>query len=117
MKSVTTDSSYSLWADTNVLADGHRFSWWAAECRREPADRTRAISFVQLERLWRRDDVAVREKALWRLLYETAARAGDVLPLNVEDLELENNRARVRFKAATSSGWTPGQGDTGSFRV
>ena len=66
--------------------------------RREPADRTRAIPFVQLERLWRRDDVAVREKALWRLLYETAARAGEVLSLNVEDLELENKRARVRSK-------------------
>ena len=38
--------------------------------RREPADRTRAIAYAQLERLWRRSDVAVREKALWRLLYE-----------------------------------------------
>src|ERR1035437_1156345 len=66
--------------------------------RREPADRTRAIPFAQLERLWRRDDVAVREKALWRLLYETAARAGEVLSLNVEDVELENKRARVRSK-------------------
>ena len=53
---------------------------------------------MQLERLWRRDDVAVREKALWRLLYETAARAGEVLSLNVEDVELENRRARVRSK-------------------
>ena len=66
--------------------------------RREPADRTRAIPYAQLERLWRRDDVAVREKALWRLLYETAARAGEVLSLNIEDLELENKRARVRSK-------------------
>jgi integrase len=66
--------------------------------RRERADRTRAIPLVQLERLWRRDDVAVREKALWRLLYETAARAGEVLSLNVEDMELENKRARVRSK-------------------
>jgi integrase len=64
--------------------------------RRESADRTRAIPLVQLERLSRRDDVAVREKALWRLLYETAARAGEVLSVNVEDLELENKRARVR---------------------
>ena len=32
--------------------------------------------------------------ALGRLLYETAARAGEVLPLNIEDLELENSRAR-----------------------
>ena len=66
--------------------------------RREPADRTRAIPFLQLKRLWRRDDVAVREKALWRLLYETAARAQEVLSLNVEDVDLENKRARVRSK-------------------
>jgi integrase len=66
--------------------------------RREPADRTRAIPYAQLERLWRRDDVAVREKVLWRLLYETAARAGEVLSLNIEDLDLENKRARVVSK-------------------
>jgi len=42
------------------------------ERRREPAERTRAIPYAALERLWRRDDVALREKALWRLLYETA---------------------------------------------
>lgn len=68
------------------------------ERRREPADRTRAIEYVQLERLWLREDVAVREKALWRLLYETAARASEVLALNVEDLDLENRRAVVRSK-------------------
>ena len=68
------------------------------ERRREPVDRTKAIPYAQLDRLWRRDDVAVREKALWRLLYETAARAQEVLSLNVEDVELENKRARVRSK-------------------
>jgi site-specific recombinase XerD len=45
------------------------------ERRPEPADRTKAIPLPELERLWRREDVGVREKALWRLLYETAARA------------------------------------------
>jgi hypothetical protein len=46
--------------------------WVAERCaevlqrRREPADRTRAIPFAQLERLSRRDDVAGRETALWR---------------------------------------------------
>jgi integrase len=68
------------------------------ERRREPADRTRAIAYVQIDRLWRRGDVAIREKALWRLLYETAARASEVLSLNVEDLDLENRRAVVRSK-------------------
>lgn len=66
--------------------------------RREPADRTRAIPYAKLDRLWHRDDVAVREKALWRLLYETAARASEVLSLNVEDVDLDNKRARVRSK-------------------
>jgi integrase len=66
--------------------------------RREPADRSRAIPYAQLERLWRRDDVAVREKALWRLLYETAARASEILSLNVEDIDRDNRRAVVRSK-------------------
>ena len=78
------------WLDAK-LADG-------LERRREPADRTRAIPYAQLEALWRRDDVAVREKALWRLLYETAARAQEVLSLDVDDVELDNRRARVRSK-------------------
>jgi site-specific recombinase XerD len=68
------------------------------ERRPEPADRTKAIPLPELERLWRREDVGVREKALWRLLYETAARASEALAINVEDLELDNKRARVRSK-------------------
>ena len=78
------------WLDA-PLADG-------LQRRREPADRTRAIPYAQLERLWHRDDVAVREKALWRLLYETAARAQEALSLNVEDIDLDHKRARVRSK-------------------
>src|SRR3954451_12572030 len=42
--------------------------------------------YTELERLWRRDDIAVREKALWRLLYESAARAQELLSLNAEDV-------------------------------
>jgi hypothetical protein len=65
---------------------------------------TRAIPYAQLDRLWRRDDVAAREKALWRLLYETGARAQEVLSLDIDDLDLEN-RAEELFSAA-SGGWT-----------
>ena len=75
--------------------------------RREPADRTRAIPYAQLERLWRRSDVAVREKALWRLLYETAARASEVLSLDVDDLELENRARSCAARAATSTAALP----------
>jgi integrase/recombinase XerC/integrase/recombinase XerD len=70
----------------------------AAKRRREHEDRTRSIPAVELERLWRRQDVALRDKALWRMLYETAARATEVLSLNVEDVDVANKRARVRSK-------------------
>jgi integrase len=66
--------------------------------RREPTDRTKAIPLTDLERLWRRDDIALREKAFWRLCYETAGRASEVLSLNVEDIDLANKRARVVSK-------------------
>lgn len=88
----------------SFVAFCHRRAWLAAnvavdvERRRQPADRTRAIPYTQLERLWRRDDVAVREKALWRMLYETAARASEILSLNVEDIDRDNRRAVVRSK-------------------
>jgi integrase len=45
-----------------------------------------------------RDDIGLREKTLWRMLYESAARAGEVLALDIEDLDLANRRARVRRK-------------------
>ena len=66
--------------------------------RREPADRTRAIPYPVLERLFTRESVPLREKTLWRLLYESAARAGEILALDVEDLDLTNHRARIRSK-------------------
>jgi integrase len=66
--------------------------------RREPADRSRAIPYGQLERLWSREGLPLREKTLYRLLYETAGRASEVLALDVEDLDLPNKRARIRSK-------------------
>jgi integrase len=68
------------------------------ERRRERVDRTRALTRSQLERLFARRDLSLRERTLWRLLYETAARASEALSINVEDLELENKRVRVRSK-------------------
>jgi integrase len=88
----------------SFLAFCRRRRWLAGdlaadlERRPEPADRTKAIPLTELERLWYREDVGVREKALWRLLYETAARASEALAINIEDLELDNKRVRVRSK-------------------
>jgi integrase len=69
-----------------------------AERRKEHADRTRALPRARIERLLSRRDIPLREKTLWRMLYETAARASEILALNVEDLDVEQRRAPVRFK-------------------
>jgi len=69
-----------------------------AERRTEHADTTRALPRAAVERLLSRRDIPLREKTLWRMLYETAARASEILALNVEDLDLEQRRAPVRSK-------------------
>jgi len=66
--------------------------------RAENHDQTRSIPLASLERPWERRDVALRERTLGRLLYETAARADEVLRLNVEDLDVPAKRARTRSK-------------------
>ncbi|MEV6868525.1 site-specific integrase [Streptosporangium subroseum] len=82
------------WAAPSVPAD--------AERRKESADETRAVAQTTIHRLLSRRDIPLRERALWRMLYETAARAAEVLALNVEDLDLEHRRAPVRSKGGTT---------------
>uniref|UniRef100_UPI003F497EDE tyrosine-type recombinase/integrase n=1 Tax=Actinokineospora sp. CA-119265 TaxID=3239890 RepID=UPI003F497EDE len=68
------------------------------ERRRETVDHTKAVSRSRIDRLCRRRDVPLREKTLWRLLYESASRASAVLALNVEDLDLPNRQAKIVAK-------------------
>ncbi|NMM29684.1 MAG: site-specific integrase [Cellulomonas sp.] len=73
------------WVATDVAA--------GLERRHVAEDHNRALSREELDRLFSRRDVGVRDRALWRLLYETGARAEEVLRLNVEDLDLVAKRA------------------------
>ncbi|MEC3919232.1 tyrosine-type recombinase/integrase [Nocardia sp. CDC160] len=95
----------------NRAAVGSWLTWcatkqnWAAptlltsvERQREPEDTTKAVSRSRIDRLCRRRDVPLREKTLWRMLYESASRASAVLALNVEDLDLANKQARITAK-------------------
>lgn len=77
---------------------GHRRPTALLRRRRRAPDRSRALARAEVERLLAREDIALRERALWRLLYETAARSAEVLRLNVEDLDLPNRRAKARRK-------------------
>jgi integrase len=70
----------------------------SAERRREHINATRAIPRSAIDRALTRRDLPLREKTLWRMLYETAARASEVLGLNIEDLDLDARRAPVRSK-------------------
>jgi integrase len=72
------------------------------ERRREHGDETKALTRAEVERLLTGRDIPLREKTLWRMLYETAARAGEILALNIEDLDLDGRRAPVRSKGGTT---------------
>ncbi|OUC96792.1 tyrosine-type recombinase/integrase [Streptosporangium minutum] len=67
--------------------------------RRTPARRgDRAVPRTRLDKLFGDDRHGLRERVLWRMLYETAARAGEILCPNIEDLDLEFRRARITSK-------------------
>jgi len=48
---------------------------------------------ADLEALWRRDDLRLRDKTLWRLLYETAARANEALNLRPRNVAVDESLA------------------------
>lgn len=62
--------------------------------RPEAGARTAPLAGPDLDRLWERADVALRERTLWRLLHESGATVRAVLALNVEELDLEDRRGR-----------------------
>jgi integrase len=68
--------------------------------RKRAADRSRALSRADIDRLLSREDVALRDKVLWSMLYETAARSAEILRLDVEDLDLANRRSKVTRKGS-----------------
>ncbi len=70
----------------------------ALERRAEHADETRALPRAAIERQLSRRDLPLREKTLWRMLYETAARANEILALDIEDLDLGGRRAKIVSK-------------------
>jgi integrase len=94
----------SLNAARSAAAYWQRQGWLAVDFtrqlqrRRPRPDRSRALDRADVEQLLTREDISLRERTMWRMLYESAARSAEVLALNVEDLDLANRRARVRRK-------------------
>jgi site-specific recombinase XerD len=92
-------SSFTTWANRQELLTTNP----ARRLERRKTNRRgdRAIPHTRLEALFTNDHHALRERVLWRLLYETAARAQEILALNIEDLDPEFRRARVVSKGGT----------------
>ncbi|WTZ26307.1 tyrosine-type recombinase/integrase [Microbispora sp. NBC_01389] len=108
--------SFAAWAAGHGLKSADLSA--ALDRRPEPRGRVRPIARPHLEDLWARPDVAPRERALWMLLYESAAPAEWALSLDVQDLDLRGmsavvrgRRRRIRWEAGTAALLPPLVGD------
>jgi integrase/recombinase XerD len=100
-------SSIAWWTEAGWLA-GDPTAGWARP--KVPVDTTRALTRAQVAAIWKLG-VPLRDKALWRMLYETAARAEEILGLDVPDLDLPGKRGRVVSKGG-STDWVHWQTGT-----
>ncbi|MEX3105963.1 MULTISPECIES: hypothetical protein [unclassified Streptomyces] len=80
------------------------------ERRPAPPDRTKALAENQIAALWRLG-IALREKTYWKMLYESVARADEVLCLNVEDLLPGDKRGKITAKGGATE-WIHWQSGT-----
>ncbi len=106
----TLRSAVSWWRQCGWLHSDPTTGWVAPKV---VVDTTRALSRAQVSALFALD-VPIRDKTLWRLLYESAARASEVLNLDVANLDLANRRARVVGKGGATE-WVFWQ--TGTARL
>ena len=72
----------------------------AAASRLSADSETPARSKMAIDRLIARREVHLRAKTLWRMLYDTAARAQEILGVNIEDLDFAGRRCPVKAKGA-----------------
>lgn len=91
-------SALAWWAQAGWLTADPTAGWARPKV---PVDATRALTRAQVAAIWRLD-VPLRDKTLWRMLYETAARAEEILGLDVPDLDLPSKRGRVISKGSTT---------------
>ncbi|MFB7468891.1 tyrosine-type recombinase/integrase [Streptomyces sp. NPDC056224] len=74
-----------------------------------PDSETPARSRMAIDRLIARHEVHLRERTLYRMLYETAARSDEILGVNIEDLDFAGRRCQVKAKGARTKARRRGQ--------
>lgn len=65
-----------------------------------PDSDTPVRSRAAIDRLIARREVHLREKTLYRMLYESAGRSEEILGVNIEDLDFAGRRCQVKAKGA-----------------
>lgn len=98
-----TIRSFFQWAIRKKLVDENPVD--AIDRRKERTTeierrRSHVLTYTDLKQIWSARSVSLREKTLWSLLYDSAARAEEILGLNVEDLDVDERRARITGKGA-----------------
>lgn len=88
---VATLRSFTAWGEREGLLSGQISA--NLDRRREIVDHARAMTRDEVDALLSDRRLTVRDRCLFRMLYETAARAQEVLRLNVEDLDQSRKRA------------------------
>ena len=74
-----------------------------------PDSGTPARSKMAVDRLIARREGHLREKTLWRMLYQTAGRSEEILGVNIEELDLAGRRCLVKAKGARTKARPRGQ--------
>jgi len=97
-RNVVTLKSFFNWAKSRRLISEDPTS--GLERRKDRRTRRqasvqRAIDYTDLEHFWARRDVPLRLKTLTRMLYETGARASEILGLDIEDLDLAERSGTI----------------------
>lgn len=66
--------------------------------KRVPKNRSRALPRPVVERITENPDYQLRERSLWRFLYESSERLDAVLHLDIETMDLDRRYAEVQIK-------------------
>jgi integrase len=104
-RNLATISSLFGWA----VETGHLTGSPAAGLRRRKERRSRpqelqanAIAYSELQALWRDLHFRLRDRTFWALAYSTAARADELLGLDIGHLDVANRQAQIIGKGGSA---------------
>lgn len=95
---VSRSALHNLYALLSDLEEADPKALALVKRQRIPADKPEAMTRPQVEKLLADEMVTARERALYAMLYESAARVSELLALNVPDLDLVGRHSRVTRK-------------------